>query len=178
MPIYTEMALKNADGTTYTLSKPNPIMLNQTLWRDKCILHNIVGRKIMIDDVVVSVPVPKPTEKPAEPQVVEKLEEPTPDPNVTQIWCLPASYKEVVDSLYGEKFQRLVYGKKFLFDAIIIESEDLYLTLWTDTRAVTAGSVIYPRNQDKRWWRVQNVKEENGYLIYAMVTDYQPDFSD
>ena len=36
------MALKNKDGTPYSLQKPNPVMKNQSLWKgEKFILHNM-----------------------------------------------------------------------------------------------------------------------------------------
>ena len=36
------MALKNKDGSLYTLQKPNPVMKQQSLWNnEKFILHNM-----------------------------------------------------------------------------------------------------------------------------------------
>ncbi len=177
------MALRNKDGSVFKLNGPNPIMTQQTLWNDKYIIHNKIGRRVVIaDSQEIQEPILKPQTK--EPQIVESLgkkeeirvESPN-DP--IQVWCQPANYVEVVDPLYGEKYKKIKYGKKFMFEAIIVEHEDLFMIFWTNTKAVTPGSVIYPRSRDKKWWRIESVKEDQGgYLMYASITSHHPDFSD
>ena len=188
------MALKNKDGSQFVLSKPNPIMTTQETWsKNELILHNKMGKIIVFPDptrpikkVVVKEEIPeepkKEPEKPPEPVIVQKLEEPqatTTNSDKIQIWCLPASYKEYKDNLYNEYYRKINYGNKFLFEGIILKQEDFFIEIWTNTKAVTKDSVLFPRNQDKLWWRVDKIKKENeGYMICATISDYQPKFSD
>jgi hypothetical protein len=46
------MALKNKDGSTYTLAKPNPIMKHQSLWaNEKYLLHNMKWKvEVFVDE--------------------------------------------------------------------------------------------------------------------------------
>lgn len=189
------MALKNRDGTDFKLNKPNPIMADQRLWEKegKLIFHNKIGKSVILPDETRPVKpivfdsqviekakeVLKPTQ---EPVVVRQLEEPEVGNEIedkVQIWCLPASYREYKDDLYGEKFRKIKYGNKFLFEAISLEQDDLTLMVWTNTKAVTEGSILFPRSHDKRWWRVQSIKEQDGgYIVCSMISDYQPKFSD
>ena len=50
------MALKNKDGSTYKLAKPNPIMKDQTLWdNEKFIVHNMTWTpEKSIDDTEIN----------------------------------------------------------------------------------------------------------------------------
>jgi hypothetical protein len=116
------------------------------------------------------------------PDIVDKLD----DDGITtvmegeiDVWCLPAKYVEVVDSIYDQKYKKLKYGNKFIFQGYLIEQADLFTIIWTKTKAVSEGSIIYPKIMDKRWWRVTGTKEEEGgYLLYAEITDYHPNFSE
>ena len=183
------MALKNRDGTEFKLTRPNPIMSEQVFWdKDKLILHNKIGRSIILSDdtqPVKNIPLVqehKEYKKPDEPVIVKSLEEPEVgeiESDKVQVWCLPASYKEYKDAMYGDSYRKIRYGNKFLFEAIIQDQGDLHIVFWTNTKAVTEGSVLYPRTYDKRWWRVETIhQEESGYSVYATISDYQPSFSD
>lgn len=188
------MALKNRDGTDFRLNKPNPIMASQKLWGKevKLIFHNKIGKTIILPDEIRAVkPIifdtqviekAKVTLTKEEPLIVKQLEEPEVglvEEDKIQIWCLPASYKEYKDALYGEKYLKVRYGNKFMFEAITLEQDDLSFILWTNTKAVTQGSILFPRSHDKRWWQVQSIKEQDGgYILAAMISDYQPKFSD
>jgi hypothetical protein len=98
--------------------------------------------------------------------------------NKVIIHCLPASTKEHFDDFYGEHYNKISYGDKFSFEAVIVENEDLAMTFWTTTDKVTPASVVYPQVGEKRWWRVQTkIEKSGGYLIYAIISDIQPDFS-
>ena len=50
------MALKNKDGSLYTLQKPNPVMKQQSLWNnEKFILHNMKCKpEIKEDDNIIA----------------------------------------------------------------------------------------------------------------------------
>jgi hypothetical protein len=182
------MAIKNRDGTLFKLTQPNPLMKDQSLWKKKFILHNCEWKPENLEDTqghtalpLWAAPTIKETiTKPEEPASIPVLEEvpAAPDDGRIRVWCLPAQVKEHVDKLYGGKFQRVKYGKKFMFEAIVMEEDDLYMVFWTNTRAVTEGSVVFPQNQDKRWWRVNEVvSKDGGYAIMAVACDFTPEFS-
>jgi hypothetical protein len=185
------MPIKNKDGTPYRLTSPNPLMEEQIIWGKNYTLHGRLGQVVTFPDNAQLPARPQPPRKfstpdepkKEEPEIVESLE---PDfvgsesEGQIQVWCLPATYKEYVDTLYNEKYRKIVYGKKFLFEAILEDQSDLFIMLWTNTKAVTEGSVLFPRTYDKRWWRVEGVKKDDegeGYLIYATISDYHPEFS-
>jgi hypothetical protein len=102
--------------------------------------------------------------------------------------CLPAIVSQHRDSLYGESFARLKYGKKFIFPGVIVQSSDLAIELWTTDpkNQVAERSIVYPYRyengipyDDYRWWRVMSKTEKDGGYIYkAVISDFQPDFSD
>lgn len=180
------MVLKNKDGTDYKLSGPNPLMKSQILWNAKqeLIKYNKFGQlKILTSNQQESIKTEtaieefdvktfetemKEASKEETPEIVERLPEvevgKRSDEGVVEVWCLPK---------LGE-----VYGEKFKFESVILENSDLYFVLYTNVK-LTPGSILYPRIFDKRWWRVKNIKEEaeNEYLVSAMISYYQPNFS-
>jgi hypothetical protein len=178
------MALRNKDGSEYTLSKPNPVMASQELWDETSyVLHNKFGK--LVEDrgsekSIIRVREPIIPQKPNEPTIVEAIKVPTAAEieNKIQVWCLPGFITEVVDPLYGEKYNKVSYGKKFVFEAILEDHNDLYIKMWVNTKSVTIGSILYPRISEKRWWRVKSIlKEKEMFLITADAADYHPDFS-
>jgi len=180
------MALKNRDGSVYSLNKPNILMHDQTLWarREKFTMHNAFGQITTWQDRVIEEP--KISEPEEEIKIVETRPEPKPEEKkeqnktpTIQVWCLPGRLEETVDPLYNEKYGKMIYGNKFLFDAIIENQSDVQLSLWTNNAIITEGSVVFPRTNDKRWWRVYSASSvENGvYSIKASITDYHPNFS-
>ena len=170
------MTIKNKDGSLFQLNKPNPLMKTQSLWKDKYILHNCEWEPVAVEENVVL-----PTKEeviPEQPTIVPVLEAPATSDGRIRVWCQPAQVREHVDKLYGQKFQRVKYGKKFLFEALVMEEDDLYMVLWTNTKAVTLGSVVYPQNQDKRWWRINSIEEKDGgYALMAIACEFTPEFS-
>lgn len=154
----------------FGLSKPNPIMILQSLWsRDEVvILHNKFGKKVLIDNEIV-------------PDVIKKMEHvqiPQKTQEEVDIWCQPAHYENKEDPLYGDTHAILKYGNKFIFKGVIVESEDLYIVISCTDENVTEGSVIFPKNKDRRWWRInKKAKTSDGiYMIQGLVSDYQPSF--
>jgi len=111
--------------------------------------------------------------------------------------CLPAERKSYQDNLYGESWTKVTYKKKFIFPAVIIDNEDLFMTFWSSDpkEKITLDSIVYPfvyevyeestdsynrvpYNQH-RWWKI--VEKENkdiGWIYKAIPSDNQPDFSD
>jgi hypothetical protein len=95
-----------------------------------------------------------------------------------QVYCLPVFDSEVKDDVYGDKYLVKSYGDKFTFEAIMVEEEDLFCKFWTNTK-IPSSSIVYPKNQSRRWWQVQNLESmDNGYMITAAPTQANPDFTD
>jgi hypothetical protein len=111
--------------------------------------------------------------------------------------CLPVEIRQSKDKFYGESWQKVKYGKKFIFPSIMISNNDLQMEFWTSDpkNQVSENSIIYPfsyeiynqetESYDKvpfdeyRWWKVTRKEEkENGYLFTTMPSEDHPDFSD
>lgn len=94
----------------------------------------------------------------------------------TFVHCLPASIKEKKDSLYGDVSLRISYGNKTSFEAVILNQGDMTIEMWSEA-FFEKGSILYPRNGDKRWWKVQEVYPKlGGYVIRSVPSQDQPYF--
>jgi hypothetical protein len=204
------MPILKRDGTPYKLSGPNPLMKNQSGWSrtGKYVCHNCHWQpEVFPDPNIEYVPRAKYAPPPirqgkipeadffeelnAKPEVVATPDK-QPDKqsdedidfaflrdNLIVVHCLPAHYREHRDELYGQRYKSVRYGNKYTFEAIIIEQGDLQILLWT-TKELTEGSILYPQNMDKRWWKVEKISskaQDGGFLIRANLSEYQPDFS-
>lgn len=70
------------------------------------------------------------------------------------------------------------YYDKIQLEGLIIEQSDIYIRFVTNKDLAT-GSIVYPKNKDKRWWRtIDSVEKDDHYLVDALLSDYQPDFGD
>jgi hypothetical protein len=95
----------------------------------------------------------------------------------TFIHCLPAKIRQRRDDLYGETYNTIQYEKPTSFEGVIIKQEDLMIEIWTDVDKIEAGSILYPKSNFKRWWKVQNKESKaGGWLLTAMISEYQPSF--
>lgn len=95
----------------------------------------------------------------------------------TVIHCMPADADVKIDDLYGERSVKIKYGNKFNFEAILIQEDDFNLRFWTHLDKVTAYSILYPKNKDKRWWKVLETKKApEGFFISCMPSDHHPNF--
>lgn len=95
----------------------------------------------------------------------------------TVLHCLPAIVKTVVDNLYMDRSFKVSYGKKFTFEAIIVEETDLEIVFWTHLENIERFSVIYPQNQEKRWWKVDNIKAApEGFFLRCLPSSDHPAF--
>jgi hypothetical protein len=112
-------------------------------------------------------------------------------------YCLPAETKVHVDKLYGESWQKVTYGKKFVFPCVVTEAGDFSIEFWTSdpNEKIKDKSIIYPfsyevhntatGSYDKvpydeyRWWKVsEREKREGGWFFVCVPSESQPDFSD
>jgi len=97
------------------------------------------------------------------------------------IHCLPAVRIEHVDKTYGQRYAtlRTDFGNKFVFEAVMLEEQDLAIQFWTTCQQVTVGSILYPMNKDKRWWKVRDREPKTGGLLMtAVITDFNPSFGE
>jgi hypothetical protein len=111
--------------------------------------------------------------------------------------CLPAIVQKKKDSLYGESWERLTYGRKIVFPLIVVESNDFSFDFWTSdpNGQVTERSIIYPFSyevynentgsydrvpyDEYRWWKISSKeKKEGGWLFKSVPSETQPDFSE
>jgi len=95
----------------------------------------------------------------------------------TFIHCLPAALRTRKDSLYGDSYTTVQYGKPTSFEGVILNQQDLFIEIWTDTDAINAGSILFPKQGYKRWWRLQSKEQKGGgWVLSATPSDYQPSF--
>jgi hypothetical protein len=97
-----------------------------------------------------------------------------------EYYCAPAvGIKKFTDDLYGNTYDTVEYGEKFIFDAIVIDLSDFELQFWC-VKPVTTKSVIYKKNKQggERWWKITEVEPKmDGWLAKAITSDLNPDFS-
>lgn len=187
------MPLKNKDGSLYRLRAPNPIMKNQDLWGDKFVIHNMNWKKEIAKDLndklQVATVIKKKTfleeltdTKPEIKEVKKEIKPEPPKKTISQeipkdfIYCLPVIINKKEANFYGDQYQTIEYGKPFSFEGVIISKLDLTLSLWT-TAEISEGSILFPKNNEKRWWKVQEkVEKTGGWILTSIPSDYQPYF--
>ena len=144
-------------------------------------LEQIVIRKIEIepvqeDDIVVetsSIPEEKqPIEISLNEQMARRLKS-----KMIEFHYAPAIQRMRIDPLYGTSYKITSYGQKDVFDGIVVDQNDLEIQFWA-IRPISIGSVVFPKNADRRWWRVDEVEPKTGgFLCKATISDVNPDFS-
>lgn len=194
------MALRNKDGTLYKLEGPNPVMKDQKIWGDYTV-HNMKWESEKKADTTPKVEIPKKETfieelertKEVIPEVIQeeiKIVETVPevveikeivkDENEIEksfIYCLPAFIKEKKDTLYNETYKTIQYGSPTSFEGVIISQTDLSIQIWTNVNGINEGSILYPKTNFKRWWRVQNKENKTGgWIIDGVISDFQPSF--
>lgn len=193
------MVIRNENGSIYKLKGPNPLMKSQDQW-EKFELHNLKFESETKKDDIPTTPIKTDFKiKSNVEEKIERIQEPIKSPTIPiiqstkqeievleeernldkiKIYCLPFTIKKNIDELYGE--ERLVtgYGKKFIFEAIIIENLDFKMLFWTNIEFIEPGSIIYPMNKDKRWWKIhQKEQKNNGWIYISIPSDIHPDFT-
>lgn len=188
------MAIKNKDGTVYRIEGPNPFMNNQELWKD-CVKHNLEWKDEIVFDFLkqkLNLPVQesaesfleeieeKPQEKPKQepvpiaPRPVPRKEKREFD--TIESFCLPVDIIENKDDLYGEIKQKVIYGEVFTIEIVVLEQADLTFRFWT-THKINKGSIIYPKNKDKRWWKVAEITDApKGFMYLGLPSSFTPSF--
>jgi hypothetical protein len=159
--------IKNKDGTTFKLKGPNPLMKEQDQW-GKFVIHNFRWKP-----EIKSNPIPETNFAPNE----SKKPDPTLTANKFVSHCLPVIIETHIDELYGDVKSTSKYGNKMMFEFLLVNQNDLSITFWTNIK-LEIGSIIYPINKDKRWWKINRQEEKNeGYLYSGIGSDICPDFT-
>lgn len=116
----------------------------------------------------------------------------------TMMHCLPAKIINKEDDFYGDRRQKIIYEKKFIFPSVLLENDDLQIQFWTSdpNNQIGEKSIVFPfayevyNNQtssydrvpfdEHRWWVInkKEKKEEGGWIFIAIPSLNQPDFSD
>lgn len=184
------MALKNKDGTFFKVTTQNPLTKTQR-WVsvDNLEFHNFVWEAMTIPDRDTDIDDPMGVSLVTVPTVPESKPQIRKFQNSITVNCLPVIWNNKEDSLYGESYKTKTYGQKFIFEAIVVERGDLAISLWTATTLkssqkhiriedyIKPGAIIFPSFGDYRWWEIKQIKPYNeGLLIVAVITDFQPSF--
>ena len=132
--------------------------------------------------------IPQPTApQPAIPQPTAPqpaIPQPTAPQNGIKIpkilcYCLPAKEEKKTDFLYDEVYKSISYDEPFILEIVITEETDVSFECWTTVDKVDVGSILYPKNKMKRWWKVTSRSyKTGGYLLKATISQYQPSFDD
>ncbi|NBT57799.1 hypothetical protein EBT16_03345 [bacterium] len=219
------MAISNKDGSVYVIKSPNPLVKEQEKWdSSKLVFHNFTWDEIRsnaaprmkrqepkrIADLPPPIPepIPAPKQETCERENLKTNETPNRQqedktfdlPHIKYkviSHCLPAIVQKKKDSLYGESWERLSYGRKMVFPLIVVESNDFSFDFWTSdpNEQITERSIIYPFSyevyneetgsydrvpyDEYRWWKViSKERKEGGWLFKSVPSETQPDFSE
>ncbi len=187
------MAIKNKDGSIYSFTKPAPQMVEQVFWNKKehVMLHNKFGQRFVKENkheespIDIKIPDYEDMEPPTEEiKIIKHIDAPEEKPkalmaDIVDVWCLPCLERsENVDPLYGESYEKVNYGEKFMFKARLFSLEDLQIEFITEGSVILPyESVIYPKVANRRWWQIKGYKEVKSYRMYiGVISDYQPSF--
>lgn len=180
------MAIKDKNGNVFKLRGPNPILEKQEIWdKSQVKLINITQEELVVEDEKNPIEqfkeeyqVPDIAEI-IEPVIIDTQEETQKliDRNKVSFLCVPRQDLKYKDETYGETYTKTVYLEKFQFEAVILDEQDLFLKFWT-THEISIGSIVYPQNVEKRWWKVTEVESKPAGAAYlCSVSDLNPEFS-
>ena len=91
--------------------------------------------------------------------------------------CMLAETKEIVDPLYDDKTIKVNYTRSFVFENIIIQENDMELVFWSHLDFLTRNSIVYPKNDGRRWWKISSIRSApEGSFFVCVPTSTQPSF--
>ena len=195
------MALKNSDGTVYKLRGPNPILKDQKLWESfqthnmhwqgdtlpdsselQAIKTDFQVRNNFLDDLDQAAA--EQEAQVTEIKVVETLQKSESKVTENRIVEVPASENIVakaidVSKIFIHCLPAVIKDKKD--EGVLLDQSDLTFKFWTQsdsfTNQIQQGSIIFPKVNQRRWWRVQTkVEKTGGWIIICHPSDYQPHF--
>lgn len=198
------------NGKPYKLfSSPNPLVLEQIrLPENELIFHNFkfnpkivnlktetyskstkVPEPIKIEEpLIIEKPIPLIKEEIIEPIIIEEpivnkplieeeiAEEPLIDPEIPQEGIILVHCHPLLENNN--------FGKKFIFEAYIVESNDIEICLYTKQKNIPKGSILYPskyKDGEKlgmlRWWKISSIKQQDDeFLLFGQITNEQRSF--
>jgi hypothetical protein len=190
------MVIKNKDGSVYKLRSPNALMKDQRFWTDykshnmkwkltitegesevERVQTDFVMKDSFVEELASTAPV-RDEQKPQEPPVAktQKVEDPLDGIPRCFIYCLPASMSQKRDALYDDEYISIKYGEPYSLEGVMTEEHDLCINFWT-TADIPRESVIFPKNNQKRWWKVVGSEVSHGGKVYVCApSTYQPHF--
>jgi len=93
------------------------------------------------------------------------------------MYCMLAETKENFDPLYSEKTVKINYVRTFTFENIILEQNDIQLIFWSHLDFLTKNSIVYPRDENHRWWKINSIRNApDGRFFVCVPTSIQPSF--
>lgn len=103
------------------------------------------------------------------------------DKSVVYRYVPVVGQKKHKDDFYGDSYETPIYGEQGELDAVVVDLSDLQLQFWC-VRPITKGTVLHRKDESKeggeRWWKVERVEANGGgYLVLAVTSDLNPDFS-
>lgn len=129
--------------------------------------------KVVEHEARFETPQPVPPEPDEEDDYMEEDDAAAQD--VVSCWCLPGEYRQHIDNLYGETRRNLVWGEKFMLEAVILQSTEMNFVIWAQVK-IGPPSIIYVRSH-RRWWRVTGVEpHDNGYAMSCLPSETRPSF--
>lgn len=192
-PLVTEQVRLPENELVFHNFKTKPKIVNLNIKKNEIIekpIVSIVEKPIepsIVEEPKISVNEP-PIEIEQEPVKesiieIEVADEPLIDPEIPQegivlVHCHPVVEKEVKDDFYGEVRIKTSFGNKFVFEAYIVEFNDIEICLYTKQKNIKVGSILYPskyKDGDRldmlRWWKVTSIKQQDDeFLIFGQIT--------
>jgi hypothetical protein len=183
--------IKNKNGKEFKISKPNPIMKFQELW-EKYTIHNFFWEEFKetnlfkksknIKDIKEKI-----KEKEEEEEIKEQIEEQIEEQEKEKVYEKISKFKNQCyyieaqttikkDNLYDDAKIKIKYKEKITIMVEIKQHNDLYLQ-FLSTKKLNKNSIIFPKNKDKRWWKIIEEKEEEDIYAYSCIpSDFAPSF--
>ena len=198
------MVIKNRDGTVFKLKGPNPLMKSQEIWDKHSIkLINFNNKELFVEidsknpikEFEEDIPdITKAMEKVVknieavtveEPKVEEQIEEKVFSNDFLKLYDkkkisflgVETFDKLYKDDLYGDSYSKTEFSERINFHGVIIDQNDFNLSFWS-MQKINLKSVVYPKNETKRWWQVQSCSPISGGFKHVCVTStLNPDFT-
>jgi hypothetical protein len=179
--------IKNKNGEEYKISKPNPLMKYQDLWNIYT-LHNFFWNETIEENKKqIKENINKINEQIEEKEEIEEIEQEIEAIEIVEkdiiqeigveCYYLEAENTSFLDNLYGDKKTKIKYTQKKIININIDSYNDLFL-YFTHDKKLEKNSIIFPKNKDKRWWKINKVKkeEEKDYSYECIPSDFTPSF--
>lgn len=174
--------IKNKNGQEYKISKPNPLMKYQDLW-NLYTIHNFFWNekvekniKEIIEKEIIEIEKEIIEKKIIENTSSSKMED---DNKKKEIECFYLKAEMIIkkDNFYGDEKKEIKYTQKEIINIKIKEYNDLLLS-FNCKKQLNKDSIIFPKNKEKRWWRISKIEKdnENQYTYTCLPSDFTPSF--